>query len=62
MKIKSGDRCDCGGTIRTPQELGFDPERVVSDSGWAWKLKDALICDTCGGHYLLAENEGEDEK
>jgi hypothetical protein len=54
--MKSGDKCECGGTLKTPEELGLDPERVVSNSGWAWQLKEALICDTCGGHYLLKEN------
>jgi hypothetical protein len=55
--IKTGDICDCGGVLRTPEELGLNPEAIVNDGGWVWKLKEALICDTCGGHYLITENE-----
>lgn len=54
---KSGDKCDCGGTLRKPEELGLDPEAVVGDGGWVWKLKEALICDKCGGHLLLTPEE-----
>lgn len=57
MEIKSGDKCECGGTLKKPEELGMNPEAVVSDGGWAWQLKEALICDTCGGHYLLSEGD-----
>lgn len=57
MGIKSGDKCECGGILRTPEELKMNPEAVVSDGGWAWELKEALVCDGCGGYYLLKENE-----
>lgn len=53
--VKPGDQCDCGGTFKTPQDLGLSPEAVVSDGGWIWQLKDALICDKCGANYLIEE-------
>ncbi len=59
--IKPGEKCECGGTLKTPEELGLNPEGVVSDGGWAWKLKDALICDSCCGHYLYSENQGDEQ-
>jgi hypothetical protein len=55
--MRSGDKCECGGIVKTPEELGLNPESVVNDGGWAWQLKEALICDLCGGHYLLKENK-----
>jgi len=56
MNSKSGDPCDCGGKLKTAEELGLNPEAIVSDGGWTWQLKEALICDTCGGHILDSDN------
>ena len=50
------------GLLGMPEELGLNPDAVVSDGGWCWQLREALICDNCGGHLLEQDESWHSRK